>query len=429
MALSGKMMTMSYVTYIPRIVDAELSRRLESARIVVIEGAKACGKTETALQAARSVVRLDIDGGARLAAATDPALVLEGETPRLIDEWQTEPAIWNHARQISDGRKLPGQFILTGSAVPEDDPNRHSGAGRFAFIRMRPMCLFESGGGAGTVSLTALMNGEAPRAGEMKLSVPELADLLVRGGWPAQLNGSVSSAVQAAKDYLTQIRQMDVNRVAGPRRDPAKLALLLASLARNVSTEVTLRTLATDSSGPAELMSPNTVNGYLDALSRVMVLEDLPAWSPNLRSKTPLRQAVKRHFVDPSLAAAALGAGPSRLSNDLEFLGLMFESLVVRDLRVLSQPLDGLVSHYRDKSGLEVDAIVQLSDGRWGAFEVKLGGEKLIDEGAEALLRLAKVVDTGTSGTPSVLAVVCMAGYSYMRKDGVAVVSIGALAP
>jgi predicted AAA+ superfamily ATPase len=426
---SGNIRTVSDMTYIPRIVDDELTRRLESARIVVIEGAKACGKTETALQAARSVVRLDVDGAARLAAATDPALVLEGETPRLIDEWQTEPAVWNHARQLSDDRKRPGQFILTGSAVPDDDPNRHSGAGRFSFIRMRPMCLFESTGGAGTISLAALMNGETLRAGDMKLSVPELADLLVRGGWPAQQIGSVASAAQAAKDYLTQIRQVDVNRVSGPRRDPAKVALLLSSLARNVSTEVTLKTLATDSSGPGEIMSPNTVNGYLEALSRVMVIEDLPAWSPHLRSKTPLRQAMKRQFVDPSLAAAALGAGPARLSKDLEFLGLMFESLVIRDLRVLSQPLDGLVSHYRDKSGLEVDAIIQLSDGRWGAFEVKLGGEKLIDEGATALLRLADVVDTKKSGAPSVLAVICMSGYSYRRKDGVAIVSIGSLAP
>ena len=417
------------MSYIPRIVDAELARRLESARIVVLEGAKACGKTETALQVAQSVVRLDIDSGARLAAAADPLLVLEGKTPRLIDEWQTEPAIWNHARTLTDDRKLNGQFILTGSSVPEDDPNRHAGTGRFSFIRMRPMSLFESGESAGTVSLFSLMAGGPARSVEAKLSVPDLAKLIVRGGWPAQQGVSVDAAAQAAKDYVAQTSHVDVSRINGTRRDPVKVGRLLASLARNVATEVSDSTLAKDASTGAEEMSRNTVLDYLDVLTRLMVIEDQPAWAPHLRSATPLRQAPKRHFVDPSLAVAALGVGPEFLERDLNYLGLLFESLVIRDLRVLSQPLDGKVLHYRDKKGLEVDAIVQLTDGRWGAFEVKLGGEKLIEDGAASLLRFADGIDTSKTRAPAILCVICMSGYGYVREDGVAVIPIRSLAP
>lgn len=417
------------MSYMPRIIDGELSRRLSAARIVVLEGAKACGKTESALQVAKSVVRLDTDQNARLAIATDPGLVLEGETPRLIDEWQIEPEIWNHARHLSDDRKTPGQFILTGSAGPEEDPNRHSGAGRFSFLRMRPMSLFETGESEGTASLASMMDGNSARSVELKLSVPDLAELVVRGGWPAQQRATVNNAAQAAKDYLRQIREVDVNRVGGAKRDPTKVGRLLASLGRNVATEVTLKTLAKDASEPGETMSPNTVLGYLDALLRLMVLEDQPAWAPHLRSKTPLRQASKRHFVDPSLATAAISAGPNRLEKDLELLGLLFESLVIRDLRVLSQPLDGEVFHYRDKGGLEVDAIVQLSDGRWGAFEVKFGGEKQIDQGAASLVRFANVVDSTRVGVPMVLGVICLSGYGYVRKDGVNVIPIRALGP
>ncbi|HUY05642.1 MAG TPA: DUF4143 domain-containing protein [Acidimicrobiales bacterium] len=413
----------------PRIVDAELSRRLTSARIVVLEGAKACGKTETALQVAKSFVRLDIDQNARIAIATDPGLVLEGETPRLIDEWQIEPEIWNHARHLSDDRKKPGQFILIGPAVPEEDSNRHSGAGRFSFLRMRPMSLFEIGESEGSASLASMMDGNSARSGELKLSVPDLAKIVVRGGWPAQQGATMNNAAQAAKDYLRQIREVDVNRVGGARRNPSKVGRLLASLGRNVATEVTLKTLAEDASDPGETMSANTLAGYLEVLSRLMVLEDQPAWAPHLRSKTPLRQASKRHFVDPSLATAAISAGPNRLEKDLELLGLLFESLVIRDLRVLSQPLDGEVFHFRDKEGLEIDAIVQLGDGRWGAFEVKFGGDKQIEQGAASLLRFADVVDATRLGVPMVLCVICLSGYGYVRGDGVNVIPIRALGP
>ena len=415
--------------YLPRIIDRELSSRLRSSPIVVIEGAKACGKTETALQMAKSSVRLDTDEEARRAAALDPKLVLSGEVPRLIDEWQVEPSIWNHARRVVDTRRSPGQFILTGSSAPADDPVRHSGAGRFSFIRMRPMSLYESGQSTGGVSLMALFEGEGVRSAEAPLTVAELAELVARGGWPAQLDAAVGDAAQAASDYLAQTAHVDVSRVGGVRRDPVRVRRLFASLARNVATEVALSTLADDSSGPGEKMSRQTAAEYLEVLNQLMVIEDQPAWSAHLRSKATLRRAPKRHFVDPSLAAAALSALPARLESDLGYLGLLFESLVVRDLRILAQPIDGEVFHYRDDRGREVDAVVQLADGRWAAFEVKLGGTAAINAAASSLLRFASDVDIIRSGAPAVLAVITMSGYGYVRDDGVAVIPIRSLAP
>jgi predicted AAA+ superfamily ATPase len=291
------------------------------------------------------------------------------------------------------------------------------------------MCLFESGMSIATVSLAALLSGEPARSTEAPLTISELASTIVRGGWPAQHDVDAEDAFQASKDYLTQTSQVDVRRVGNTRRDPVKVRRLLTSLGRNVATEVSLSTLAADSSGPDEVMSRGTVSEYLDVLTRLMIIEDQPAWAPHLRSKTPLRHTPKRHLVDPSLAAAAIGASSERLTGDLELLGLMFESLVVRDLRVLSQPLGGSVHHYRDASGLEVDAIVELDDGRWGAFEVRLGGQSSIDDGAASLRRFADVLDTRRTGEPAVLAVICMNGYGYVRADGVAVIPVRSLAP
>lgn len=415
--------------YLPRLIDSEIRLGLESAGVVVIEGPKACGKTESALQVAKSVVRLDIDPAARAAAQVDPSRVLDGSTPRLIDEWQVEPGLWNHARHLVDRRQLRGQFILTGSAVPDDDITRHTGAGRFTFVRMRPMSLAEGGWGTAEVSITDLMRGDMAGAGGAEWSVPELAEYLVRGGWPAQRDATVSAASRAARDYLRQVCEVDVARLAEHRRDPLKVGRLVNSLARNTSTEASLATLARDTGGPDAHLARDTVSSYLEALTRVMVIEDQPAWAPHLRSSTPMRQAPKRHFVDPSLAIAALGATPARVAGDLEFLGLLFESLVVRDLRILTQPLGGTVFHYRDKNGLEVDAVVQLDDGRWGAFEVKLGGEGHIESGAASLRRLAALVDPARCGPPSILGVVTMSGYGYRRNDGIAVIPVRSLAP
>lgn len=416
------------MAYLPRVVDAELRVRLAAAGAVVIEGAKASGKTETARQVAASSVLLDVDENARRAAAVDASLVLEGSVPRLIDEWQVEPGLWNHVRRAVDGRGAPGQFVLTGSSVPPDDVARHTGAGRFSFLRMRPMTLFESGHTTGAVSLSALLLGEPPRSDDPGLSVADLADRITVGGWPAQVGRPVTDAGRAARDYLEQIRQVDVSRVAGSRRDPGRVERLLRSLARNTATEVAITVLAADAGGGDGPLDRHTVAEYLNILDRLMVIEDQPAWAPHLRSRANLRTSPKRHFVDPSLAVAALGAGPERLLADLNLLGLLFESLVIRDLRVLAQPLDGRVFHYRDNYGFEADAVVQLADGRWGAFAVKLGAG-LVDEGAEALLKFRESVDTHKSGEPVLLGVIAGTGFGYVRPDGIAVIPVGSLAP
>jgi len=414
--------------YRPRVVDGELRDRLRAAGAVVIEGPKACGKTETARQIAASSVLLDVDITAQQALAVDPSLVLEGATPRLIDEWQIEPKIWNHVRRLVDERSNPGQFILTGSSVPDDDIKRHTGAGRFSFLRLRPMTLFETGHSSGDVSFAALTEGEPPRSRDPGLTVADLADRITVGGWPAQQERSVEDAARAVRDYLDQIQQADVSRVAGRRRDPAKIGQLLKSLARNVATEVSIKVLAADAGGSDDPLARNTVADYLNILERLMIIEDQPAWAPHMRSKAILRSSPKRHFVDPSLAVAAMAGSPSRLLRDPNLLGLMFESLVIRDLRVFAQPLAGQVFHYRDNTGLEVDAIVQLADGRWVAVEIKLGAD-LVDEGAASLRKFADLVDMNKSGQPAALIVISGTGFGYLRDDGIAVVPIGALAP
>jgi predicted AAA+ superfamily ATPase len=416
------------VGYRPRIVDAELRDQLQAAGAVVIEGPKACGKTSSAMQVAASRVLLDVDTAARQALAVDPSLVLEGPRPRLLDEWQVEPSLWNQVRRAVDAADGPGQFLLTGSAVPADDADRHTGAGRFSFLRMRTMTLQEAGHATGAVSLAALFSGEPPRCGDPGLTVPQLAELITIGGWPAQQERPVKAAARAARDYLEQVRQVDISRVDDRSRDPVRVGALLRSLARNVATEVSQATLASDAGGAEGPLAERTVADYLQALERLMVIEDQPAWRPHLRSRAALRQAPRRHFCDPSLAVAALGAGPDRLLADLELFGLLFESLVIRDLRVLAQSLDGEVLHYRDKYGVEVDAIVQLRDGRWGAIEIKLG-EAQVEAAAAGLHRFLAQIDTSRTGEPSFLAVVCGKGYGYLRPDGIRVIPVGALTP
>lgn len=414
--------------YRARIADAELQACLASAGAVVIEGPKACGKTRMAQQVSASNVLLDVDAAARQALAVDPELVLAGPRPRLLDEWQVEPSLWNLVRRSVDQAGDPGQFILTGSAVPADDTARHTGAGRFAFVRLRPMTLMESGVSEQRVSLADLFSGAPPRCADPGLTIADLAELACRGGWPAQLESPLQASCRAARDYLEQIRQVDVNRVDGRRRDPQRLASLLRALARNVATEVAVSTLAADAGGAEGPLDPRTISDYLQVLERLMVVEHQLAWKPHLRSKAALRQAPRRHFCDPSLAVAALGAGPDRLLRDLELLGLLFESLVIRDLRVFAQALDGEVFHYRDNYGVEVDAIVQLRDGRWGAIEIKLS-DRQVDAAAEGLLRFRNQIDQRRSGEPAFLAVICGKGYGYLRPDGVALIPIGALAP
>ena len=414
--------------YAPRIVDAELRELLGSAGAVVIEGPKACGKTMTASQQAASRVLLDIDQAARQALAVEPALVLLGARPRLLDEWQVAPELWNQVRRAVDGADQPGQFLLTGSAAPADDASRHTGAGRVALLRMRPMSLVDTGASSGAVSLRDLFAGAEPSVVDPGLSLQDLSALIGRGGWPAQQGRSLQAAGRAARDYLEQVRQVDISRVGDRRLDPVRVGALLRALGRHCATEAKLSTLAADTGGSDGALDERTVGGYLQALERLMVIEDQPAWAPHLRSRARLRKAPKRHFVDPSLALAAVGAAPERLLQDLEWFGQLFESLVIRDLRVYSQGLDGEVFHYRDDYGLEVDAIVQLRDGRWGAIEIKLG-EGQVEQAATTLQRFAAQIDGSRSGSPAFLAVICGRGFGYRRPDGVVVVPIGALGP
>lgn len=414
--------------YRRRIVDYELDARISSTGAIVMEGPKACGKTTTARRYAASEVLLDIDESARRAVAVDPSLVLEGKVPRLIDEWQLEPALWNHIRRAVDDRGQPGQFILTGSAVPADDVTRHTGAGRLTRLLMRPMSLFETGHSSGEISLTALLKGGPVAAADPGLKIAELAERIAVGGWPGQLDRTVGQSMRGLRDYLEEIRRVDIGRVENRRRDPGKVGRLLRSLARNVATEASVSTLARDAGGSDGVLDHETVCDYLNALERLMIVENQPAWAPNLRSRSILRHAPKRHFVDPALAVAALRASPDRLLSDLELMGTLFESLVVRDLRIYAQSADAYVYHYRDNTGLEADAIVETGDGRWAAFEVKLGTAR-IDQAAASLLKLADRVDTATCETPAALAIITATGYGYIRDDGVSVVPIAAFGP
>jgi uncharacterized protein len=404
-----------------------LTTRLRASGAVVIEGPKACGKTETARQQAASEVFLDVDIAARQAAAIDPRLVLDGATPRLIDEWQIVPEVWNHVRREVDDRADPGQFILTGSATPADSVTSHTGGLRFARVRMRPMTLAELGRSTAEISLAALLNGESGRSPDPGLVIHDLIEEIVRGGWPGIRNLDVEDAARALRDYLDLIRRTDIEAVDGVRRDPERVRAVLRSLARNVGTQAALTRIAADAAAGGTTVSDDTVAEYLAALTRLMVVEDQPAWNTHLRSRHALRSTPTRHFVDPSLAVAALGASPATLLKDLNTLGLLFESLVVRDLRVYAQPLEAGVFHYRDQSGLDVDAIVDAGE-RWAAFEVKLG-PGLIDEAAATLRRFAARVDTSKRGEPAALGVIIGSGYGYVRDDGVQVIPVGALGP
>ncbi len=415
--------------YRSRVADAELAALLSATGAVVVEGPRACGKTETALRATASAARLDVDDAARAAGLLSPGLLLDGPRPRLIDEWQLVPGVWNHVRRaVDDAGGRPGQFVLTGSAVPADDATRHSGAGRFSRLRMRPMTLYEAGRSSAEVSLEALMAGEDPRAGDPGLDVRDVAELVAVGGWPALLGRPVDAGLAAVRGYLDETRRADLARADGVARDPENVGRVLRSLARHVATQASARSIAADVGGADGPIDHHTVLAYLAALSRVFVVEDLPAWSPALRSRTPLRAAPTRHFADPSIAVAALGADPDRLLRDVATLGLLFESLVVRDLRVFAQALGATVSHYRDAAGLEADAVVERRDGEWAAFEVKLG-PGAADDGARSLLRLAERVDASRHGPPAALVVVTGWGYGYRRPDGVCVVPAGALGP
>jgi uncharacterized protein len=416
------------MNYRSRVIDRELCDRLSSTGAVILEGPKACGKTTTARQFAASEVLLDIDKNAREAAKIEPELILSEKTPQLIDEWQLEPNIWNHIRRTIDKRSKPGQFILTGSAVPSDDITRHTGAGRLTRIKMRPMTLYETGHSTGKISLKDMFDGIPPSCKDPGLSIKDLAERIAVGGWPFLLDLGTTRALQGVRSYLDEIKRVDISRIGNNKRDPDKVGWFLQSLARNVSTAAAVPTLVSDMKGNNETVHDDTVREYLNALSRLMITEEQPAWAPHLRSKSRLRKSSKHHFVDPSLAVAALHGTPERLLKDLEFLGLLFESLVIRDLRVFAQAVDAKVFHYLDNTGLEVDAVVEAADGRWGAFEIKLSSDR-VEEGKDSLLKFIEKVDMKNCGKPDILGVIVGKGYGHLREDGVAVIPIGALAP
>ena len=412
-----------------RSADGELFDRLDTAAAVLIEGPKACGKTSTARQIAASEVFFDVDEAAREAASIDPAIVLEGDAPRLLDEWQIVPGIWNHVRRAADLQSGTGKFILTGSAKPVDDMVRHTGAGRITRMRMRTMSLFEQGHASGEVSVGELFAGLKVSGPESGLDIPDIVEIICRGGWPRTIDWNFARATSYVRDYVDEVRRTNIPQATGTRHDPNKVFRLMQSLARNLATKASLTTLAKDVSIDASPVTESTVGEYLDALERLFVVENQEPFAPHLRSRARLRTAPKRHFTDPSIAVAALRAAPEGIRRDPEYLGLLFESLVVRDLRIYAGVHDAEVRHYRDNTGLEVDAVIQTLSGQWMPLEVKLGGTRRIDEAAKSLLKLRDRVDIKRMGAPSKLVVVTATGYAYERPDGVSVVPIGLLGP
>lgn len=418
--------------YKPRIADAILEQKLEGKGAVLIEGPKWCGKTTTAEQIAKSVLYMDDpetkDQNVAMASVS-PKRLLKGGTPRLIDEWQIAPKLWDAIRFEVDHRNELGQFVLTGSAVPPDTTEiTHSGTGRFTWLTMRPMTLFESGDSTGEVSLGALFSDPSVD-GESKTELSRLAFLICRGGWPQAVAMSDEIALEQAFDYFEGVVRSDINRADGIRKDPERVIRLMRSFARNQGSQIANTVIARDiGSNESGTLDEETVSLYIKALKRIFVIEDMTAWNPNLRSKTAIRTSGTRYFVDPSIAVAALGIGPEDLLNDLNTFGLMFEALCVRDLRVYADSLNGQVYHYRDKNGLECDAVVHLRNGAYGLIEIKLGGEKLIEEGAAALKELSNKIDTTKMKAPSFLMVLTGSGnYAYRRQDGVLVVPVTTL--
>ena len=414
--------------YRPRVTDSAVARALAAMPTVVIEGPKGCGKTWTGRKFARSEVLFDRDLDARRSVSIVPGLVLDGPEPRLLDEWQLAPEIWNQARHASDERRRTGRFILTGSAVPADDITRHSGVGRIARVLMRPMSLLETGESSAEASIGSMLDAEPVRARKPEAEFADVVEALCRGGWPRLLDQTVADAQLFLDNYLGELCRTDVSEVDGVARDPGGVARLIASIARNVATTASFSKLAAEAGGDRPL-NRTTATEYLRSLERLFIVEDAPCWRTHLRSRATLRAAPKRHFVDPSLAVAALGASPERLRSDLRALGFLFESLVVRDLRIYAQASGAEVCHYRDSDQLEADAVIQARDGRWIAAEIKLGGNDNIEQAARSLLRLRDKVDTARIGEPSKLLIITATGYGYDRPDGTTVAPITALGP
>lgn len=422
-------------TYKQRVSDAILTQKLESKGAVLIEGAKWCGKTTTARQQASSILNLgDTTEYERSKdmMSINSRLLLEGEVPRLIDEWQTLPGLWDSIRSEVDSRGESGQFILTGSSVPPDmSQMRHSGVGRISILRMRPMSLYESGEGNGSVSLASLFSGQTIEPMHAEATIDEVAYQICRGGWPQATCPSGRIALSHARDYFDVVTEYDIRQIDGARRNPGRARAIMRSYARNQGYQTPISTIRADIlQNEGMSISDDTIADYVNAMSKMFVIEDMLSWNPNLRSKAAIRQSACRYFVDPSIAAAAIGAGPGDLIKDLKTMGMFFESMAIRDLRVYTEALDGSVFHFRDSNGLECDAVIHLHDGRYGLIEMKLGGTPKIEEGAASLTKLYDTLDYTRMNKPSFMMVVVGVGqYAYQRKDGIFVVPLSCLKP
>jgi predicted AAA+ superfamily ATPase len=415
------------MSYIKRIIEDELSEKLAASGAVLVKGPKSCGKTETSKQFAKSVLEMDRDMQVPVIMATNPNLLLIGNTPRLIDEWQEQPEIWNYVRHEVDDRKAKGQFILTGSANPNDNVRLHSGAGRFTVVQMDTMTWQELGYSTGIVKMSDLLQGSFPDFYEAGVSLDFIIDKMLIGGWPALLNESTKNALKMNRGYVDLLCEVDMNRALGIKRDPLKVRSLLRSLARNTATLVDNKTLEQDiKTSERNELSRNTISDYLDALSRLMILYEQPAFNPHIRSSASLRKSPKRHLCDTSLAAAALGLDEKALLKDIRYTGFLFESLATHELNVYARANDANLFHYNDSYGLEVDAVVQKRNGDYAAFEIKLG-VGFIDEAAENLNKFVKNINTTKMDLPKSLNIITGTGMTYRRPDGINVISLASL--
>ena len=419
--------------YKNRIVDEILVKKLKGKGAVLIQGPKWCGKTTTAEQISNSILYMaksDEQEQNKVLAEINPSLLLAGDVPRLIDEWQIAPKLWDAARYEIDHRNAEGQFIFTGSSVPANmDDVIHTGTGRFAWLLMRPMSLYESGESTGEVSLKDLFEGKEKIQGINNLDLEKIAFLVCRGGWPRAIYMEEEIALEQAFDYYKAVVETDISKVDNISKNPERVKKLMRAYARNMGSQASNETIKGDMiANDSQSLDTDTVLSYVNALKKIFVVEESPAWNPNLRSKTAIRTSDTRYFVDPSIAVAALGIGPKDLMNDLNTFGLLFETLCVRDLRVYAESLNGDLYHYRDSNELECDAVIHLRDGSYGLIEIKLGGDSLINEGAENLKKLESRIDVEKMKNPSFLMVLTATGkYAYKREDGVYVVPIGCL--
>lgn len=417
-------------SYITRILDVLLEEYLQTFGAVNIQGPKWCGKTTTAEQKAKSIIRFqDPDQGEsnRMMAEINASYLLKGAYPRLLDEWQVVPPIWDAVRLAVDNEQEEGMFILTGSSVPVDDGIHHSGTGRISRLVMRPMSLFESGESNGSVSLSSLFSSTTPiDPQKSEITIPDLAFLMCRGGWPASVNKSEKSALLIAQEYIVSLAESEVSRTSGSKKNPQRVMNLLRSYARNISTLATNESIIGDIQANDLSFSETTYYEYLNALQRLYIVEDVPAWNPAIRSKTALRSRSKHELADPSLVVAGLGLSSDVLLKDLPFMGFVFETLCIRDLRVYSQKMGGSISYYHDRYDLECDCVLHLRDGRYALIECKMGGSG-IDEGAEHLLELVRLIKLHKMQAPSFLMVLTASEIAYERPDGVKVVPIGCL--